>query len=196
MPGEPHDERGLLRAVGIERAVARLAESQHGVAAVAQLARVGVTSRAAQYRVEVGRFQRWDRGVYVLGPGPVTVDGHRMAATLAAGDGAVLSHRSAAAAWGLLSFTPARHEVTVAGDAADRHRVRIHGVNRLDPSDVTELRGIPVTTVARTLVDLAGDRRLGRAFHEAEVLRLLDVAAVTAASQRVRGRRTPPSSER
>jgi predicted transcriptional regulator of viral defense system len=188
VPGETHDQRGFLRAHDVEKAVARLAGAQHRVASTAQLEAIGLTARTAQHRASIGRFVRWSRGVYVLGPGPLTADGHRMAATLAGGKGAVLSHAAAAAAWGLLVAARGKEQVTVVGDGSERARLRVHGTRRLDARDVTVLRGVPVTTVARTLVDLAGDPRLGRAFHEAEVLGLLDVAAVTAALDRVRGR--------
>ena len=147
-----------------------------------------MSAAAVQYRARTGRFERWAHGVYVLGAGPLTPDGLRMAAVLAAGDGAALSHRSAAAAWGLLNGGPSKLHVTAEGRGRVLQKVKIHGANRLDASDITAVRGIPITTVARTIVDLAGDPRLPRVFHEAEVARLLDVLAVRDALARVRGR--------
>ena len=116
-----------------------------------------------------------------------------MAAVLACGPRAVVSHFSAAAASGLRPSSRRKIEITT----PDRGRrgppdVEVHCVRRLSPHDVTSLRGIPITTVARTLVDLAGvlpADQLQQVVHEAEVQRCLDVAAVEAAIERANGRR-------
>ena len=99
-----------------------------------------------------------------------------MAAVLAAGRRAVLSHRSAAALWGLRATVRARVEVTVPRTLRSRPAIEVH-VSRLADDEMTLLRGIPVTTPARTLLDLAavlGARHVERAINEAEVLRLTD----------------------
>lgn len=110
----------------------------------------------------------------------------------ACGRGAVLSHLSAAALWEIYDREGARTDVA----AANRSRraidgVRVHRPRRLHPDDVTAVNAIPVTTVARTLVDLTdvlGDSRTRRAIREAEYLGLFDPDAVNAAVQRARGR--------
>jgi hypothetical protein len=116
-----------------------------------------------------------------------------MAAVLAPGPGAVLSHRSAAALWGLRQSSRGKIDVTAPGrrgripEGIDAHR---HG--SLQPQDRTVVEGIPCTTVARTLLDLAGVvgiRELGSAITQAEVLRLFDLAAVREVVRRSRGRR-------
>lgn len=116
-----------------------------------------------------------------------------MAAVLACGPSAVLSHRSAAALWQLRQTSRAAADVSVPGRT--RHGqpgVTLHRVRRLHPDDQTVCRAIPVTTVARTLLDLAEVLRPGEletAFEEADRLRLLDVRTVEALCQRTRGRR-------
>jgi very-short-patch-repair endonuclease len=104
-----------------------------------------------------------------------------------------LSHRSAAAAWGVRPTARARIEVTVPRQTgrAGPPKVELHRVRRLAPDDVTHLRDIPMTTVARTLVDLAAvltPDALRRAVHQAEVAQLLDVTAARAAIERAPGR--------
>lgn len=116
-----------------------------------------------------------------------------MAALLACGDGAVLSHRSAANLWGLRPTDRTRVDVTTAR-AAKRCRpgIEAHRSLRLMADDVTALRGIPTTTVPRTLLDLADvvDRRaLARAVERADALRLFDGAAMRAVLDRACGRR-------
>lgn len=103
-----------------------------------------------------------------------------MAAVLAAGPGAVLSHRSAAALWGLRPFGHRRPEVTAVPRRRAGPGVRVHHT-RLSEDEVTEQEGIPVTTVSRTLLDLAAvlpRRQLERALHEAEVRRLGDMVSL------------------
>jgi predicted transcriptional regulator of viral defense system len=83
------------------RSLARLAARQHGVVSLAQVRALGLGARGAQHRAAAGALHRVRRGVYAVGHPLLTPDGARMAAVLACGPGAVLSHRSAGAAWGL-----------------------------------------------------------------------------------------------
>jgi very-short-patch-repair endonuclease len=114
---------------------------------------------------------------------------------LAAGPGAVLSHRDAAALHGIRP--PGNHrrtEVTTPARAASTPRLQIHRTTTLDPRDATAVGGIPVTSIARTLVDLAGTvppRHLAKALDEAERQHLLDVRALGAALERTRQRHGP-----
>jgi hypothetical protein len=123
---------------------------RHGVVAARQLNRLGLSSSTIARWVADGRLVRLHRGVHAVGHAALTPDGHRMAAVLAAGPEAVLSHRSAAEMWGLLTWTGTYHEVTVAGrgSRARRRGIRVHRC-RLEPEDRTVVRGIPVTTVPR-----------------------------------------------
>lgn len=114
-----------------------------------------------------------------------------MAAVLAGGDGAVLSHRSAAALWGLLSDGGRWPEITIRKPPRRRPAITIHS-SSLPADEVGEQRGIPVTTVARTLLDLAADldrHRLKQAIDKAEIRRLGDRAPLTALVERYSGRR-------
>jgi hypothetical protein len=105
-----------------------------------------------------------------------------MAAVLACGRGAVLSHRSAAALWGIRPTARSAIDVTAPGRAGRRRAgIEVHAAATLEASDVTRVDAIPCTTVPRTLLDLASvvDRRaLERAYERAELLRVLDAAAV------------------
>jgi hypothetical protein len=120
-----------------------------------------------------------------------------MAAVLACGARAVLSHRSAAALWGVRPTSRPTIDVTV-GHQTRRARpgIDIHRTRSLAPRDATSYRGIPCTTVARTLLDLAEvvDRRsLERGFEQAEILRLLDLHALVEVLDRAAGRRGVPA---
>ncbi len=116
-----------------------------------------------------------------------------MAAVLACGPGALLSHRSAALLWGLVPSSPTRVDVTVpTRSPRSSQGVLVHRPRSLSERDRTAVRSIPCTSVARTLVDLAGvvnRRQLERACNQAEVLRLFDHRAVAEALNRGRGRR-------
>jgi very-short-patch-repair endonuclease len=166
---------GKLHADEIDRRIALLAEQQHGVVAMRDLLAIGVTRKAAESRLKRGRLHRIHRGVYAVGHRILTDDGWRMAAVLAAGPGAVLSHHSAAELWALRWMARRRHIVTVA-----RH-VRVPGIEAhrglLPADEITTVRGIPVTTVPRTILDLAvssKEDQVARLINEAEVKRLWD----------------------
>jgi hypothetical protein len=134
--------------------------------------------------------------VYAVGHRNVSVEGRRLAAVLAGGRGAALSRFSAASAWAILDDRGRRFDVVAPGRSGgrrgDHEKIALRRTRRLAADDVTSLRGVPVTTVARTLLDLAGCARevtLQRAVHEAEVLDLLDVRAVIECVDRNPGRR-------
>jgi very-short-patch-repair endonuclease len=183
----------VLTRPPLEVAIAALAARQHGVVARWQLLELGLTARAISYRLSIGRLHVIHRGVYALGHKRITVRGRWMAAVLACGSAAVLSHRSAAALWGFLGAASPRIDVTTprrGGRAVPR--IRRHRVRRLPPEDTTKVDGIPVTTVARTLFDLAEalDRSaLEQAFEAAERSELLDMRAVALTMERNPGRR-------
>jgi hypothetical protein len=168
----------------LDSAVAALAGRQHAVFSQGQLADLGMTSNELYYRVAARRLHRLHRGVYaVVEPKLLSAEGRWLAAVLAVGEGAALSHRSAAALWDLLPATGRRPEVAVARRVKPRAGIEIHCVKSLAADHVTTRNAIPCTTVARTIVDLAAvvvPRRLERALGQAEVLRLYDRKAIEA----------------
>ena len=174
------------RTEPVDRAISALAEGQHGVVSRRQLLDLGLTARAVQWRLGAGRLHSLHRGVYAVGHRVLSVRGRWMAAVLAGGPGAALSHRSAAALWGIRPTAAGQADVTVSPGRRGRPEVRFHR-SELEADEMTVWDGIPVTTVARTLVDLAAvlDRRqLEKALNEAEVLRLHTGLLLNAAVQR------------
>lgn len=171
--------------------IARLAAAQHGVVSRRQLLAAGFAPSMITRRVESGHLVPLHRGVYAVGHAHLTRDGHWMAAVLAAGP--LLSHRDAAALHGLRP--PGNHRrthVTTPARAASTSKLQLHRTTVLDPRrDATTVDGIPVTAVARTLVDLAGivpQEQLAKALEEAERQRVLDVRAIEDVLRRTSGR--------
>jgi very-short-patch-repair endonuclease len=167
--------RGKVSKSQADRAIGALAERQHGVVTRAQLLELGLGRRAVDHRLELGRLRRIHRGVYSpVGPGLLTRDGRRMAAVLACGPGAVLSHLSAAALWGIRQS--GRIEVTTRASHRGPKYLTVHRSPLRDDERTTH-RGIPTTTVPRTLLDLSAVVRphdLRSALRQAEQLRLTD----------------------
>lgn len=167
----------------LDAAIAQLAAAQHIVMGLEQLRALGLSPRAIQDRARAGRLHRIYHAVYSLVPEELlTREGRRMAAVLACGPGAVLSHRTAAAAHGLLATTRTTIDVTIPNASHRRHRgIDIHRSATLTVADTTFVSGIPCTTVARTLHDLAAverPRRVERALDQAAVLEVLDIRAL------------------
>jgi len=177
----------------VDRAVAELAGQQHGVVARRQLLAFGLGPGAIEHRIANGRLHRVHYGVYAVGYRSLTPHGRWLAAVLAAGPGAVLSHRSAAALWGLRPAAGRRIDVTVRRRGRrDRPGIAVHVTRELRDRDRAQRVSIPVTSVARTLLDLAGvipERQLSRAFEEADRADLLDLDAIEDICLRGRGRR-------
>ena len=131
-------------------------------------------------------------GVYAVGPPRLRPEGRRLAAVLACGPGAVLSHRSAAAHWGLLATDQTRVDVAAPRSRDGVPGIRLHRPRCLDDRDTTTHEGIPITTIARTLLDLAATvrpDRLERALAQAERLQLYDHRAITDVLERSNGHR-------
>jgi hypothetical protein len=161
--------------------IAALGERQHGVVAHRQLLAAGLGVSAIQRRVRAGRLHRLHRGVYAVGHRRVTASGRWMAAVLAYGPGALLSHRSAAALWELMPSARSLIDVTVERQRRAVSGVAVHRTRRLRASDRARQDGIPVTSVMRTLADLADVARpdqLRRAVEEAEARGLFDLRAL------------------
>jgi len=178
-----------LRDAGI----APMAARQHGVVTVGQLHGAGLSKGAIEVRVRAGRLHRVHHGVYAVGHPLLSREGRFLAAVLSAGVGAVLSHRSAAELWGLLADHGGLPDVLSPLKLDPRRGLRLHWTRSLPADDRTRQRGVPVTSPARTLVDLGstpiGDRALRRAIREALVQRLVSADCVRAELARARGRR-------
>lgn len=153
-----------------------LAGRQHGVVARGQLISLGLGEDAIDHRLTRGLLHRLHRGVYAVGHTALPRLSGVMAGALAIGPDAVVSHRDGAALYGVRRNSRSRIEVTVLRAVRSRPGVEVHHAV-LQQDEITEMDGIPVTTVPRTLLDLAAvvDRRqLERAIHESEVRRLWD----------------------
>lgn len=163
---------GSGRNAPADRAIVALASRQHGVVTTAQLLDAGVGRRSIARRVERGWLVPQYRGVYQVGP-VVGTHGPEMAALLACGEGAALSHQSAAAIWGIRGPHHGDVHVTVTRDVRSRPGIRVHRTASLDAA---VHRGLPVTTPARTLEDLRRtltSAELDRALEQAQVLGLI-----------------------
>jgi hypothetical protein len=137
---------GKSFARGLDRIVAALAGRRHGVIARRQLLGIGMRPRAIERRIERGLLHPIHRGVYAVGHPQISREGHWMAAVLACGDDAVLSHRSAAALWGIRQYS-GRIETTGPSPRRSSRRF-IARRSQLQPDEITEERGIPTTTTA------------------------------------------------
>jgi very-short-patch-repair endonuclease len=179
----------------LDTLISRLANRQHGVVALWQLTALGVSTSGVDRRVADGRLRRIHRGVYAVGP--IGRKGYWIAAVLACGEGALLSHRDAAALWNLRDTARTAIDVSVPGaKRRSRSRLTIHAAGEMHPHDRAEIDGIPVTSLARTLLDLAEvvpANELRRAYEAAERHRVLDVRALNELLQRSNGRRGLPA---
>ncbi|MHB1168587.1 MAG: type IV toxin-antitoxin system AbiEi family antitoxin domain-containing protein [Longimicrobiales bacterium] len=168
----------------VDAMIAELAERQHGVVSRAQLLAAGLGAHLIDYRVNQGRLHRLYRSVYRVGPIRSAYAGE-MAVVLACGEGAFISHDSSERLWRLpRANAPSAVHVTVEnrflrlGPAVAVHRTRVLGAD-----ERTSRFGIPVTTVARTIIDLAGTRdarELERMVAAAERSGLLELGVLRA----------------
>lgn len=160
-----------------DRRVASKSEKQHGVISIGQLREIGLSDDAVLGRVRTGRLHRLHRGVYSVGYRSTSNESRWMAAALACGEGAVISHRSAAGLWKLLDAKGGPVDVSVATTPGRRRRagIRLHRRTILVTGSITERRRIPVTTPAQTIADLrriASPAELRQAVRQAAVLGL------------------------
>jgi predicted transcriptional regulator of viral defense system len=184
-------------AAHVDELIGEIAARQHGIVARAQLLRAGVGPDAVRHRLETKRIHRVHRGVYRVGP-IVAPRASEMAAVLACGPTSVLSHQSAAARWRMTpppdDGTPVEVWVRIAG-GCHRPGIRARRARRLEAGEVTVVEGIPTTTPARTLLDLAGSvgpRTLEQALAYAEkegLTRRTDLRSLLARHLRHRGLR-------
>jgi very-short-patch-repair endonuclease len=174
-----------------DRVLAELADAQHGIVARYQLLGAGIGRRAIGGRLERGALHPIHRGVYSVGHSVVTACGRWMAATLALGPDAVLSHQSAAELWGIAPRLGRAIEVTRATKSRRRPRITSHR-SALPDNERTAAEGIPVTTAPRTILDLAAiasRRQVERALNEVEVQGLTDRLSIPDLLERYPGRR-------
>jgi very-short-patch-repair endonuclease/predicted transcriptional regulator of viral defense system len=157
----------------VERAIGAIAAAQDNIVTREQLIGAGVGRGAISYRARAGVIHRLHRCVYLVGHAPPTVAGRARAAVLACGGDSVLSHRSAAELWGLLSEHDGEVDVTVIGRNPGRHPgIDVHRVADLDPRELKHIRGIPLTSPARTICDVAGAGLSHEAEHALEQARV------------------------
>ncbi|MDQ6779258.1 MAG: endonuclease domain-containing protein [Actinomycetota bacterium] len=173
-PKRPHPQREL--------AIADLFARQKTVATLDQLEELGLGRRAVRHRAAIGRLHCLYPAVYSSTPPSLLPPKARwLAAVLACGGDAYLSHRSAAALLGLQSTLRSAIDVTTPDDRGRRlDGIDAHRAATLTPADVTAVEGIPCTSVARTVLDLAAvapRRRVERAIDQAEVLEIFDLRA-------------------
>jgi very-short-patch-repair endonuclease len=168
----------------VDRVLAELAAAQLGNVTHRQVRDAGLGNGAIQYWVSRGRLHPRFRGVYALGHVALPADSLQMAAVLACGPRAIVSHATAAHLWGLRPGTREPLEVTVVGRNV-RHRpgIRVHRTEVLLKRDVRHRHNIPLTSPARTLLDIAPtleDRELERVLHEAMALKLTTLSRLRA----------------
>jgi hypothetical protein len=186
-----HEIRGINSSRPLGQVLAELAGRQHGVVARWQLLRLGINRRSVDEALALCRLHRLHRGIYAVGHRSLTRKGWLMAAVLACGPGAVLSHRTAAEVLGLHWRTSTPIEITQPRTTRRRPGIRTHRT-ALRADEVEAVDGLPVTTPFRTAFDVAGlgDRRfLEQVLHEIQLRQKTD--AVSFAELRRRYPRRP-----
>lgn len=175
-----------------DEGLAEIARRQHGIVSREQVENLGLSAVTVERWIRKGRFHRIHPGVYALGHKAITARGRWMAAVLASGPGAVLSHRSATALWGIWGSGAGEIHVTVPRKSRSQRSIRRH-FGTLPSDEVTIRDGIPVTSAARTVLDLAADKgeaAAESALREAEYLGIygpLSIPALLARYPRHRG---------
>ena len=163
--------------------IAEHAARQHGVVSRRQLVDAGLGRGALEHRLRIGWLHRMHRGVFAVGHPPLTREARWMGAVLACGEGAGLSHACATALWEMRPYAGSWVDVTIPtrDGRKPRDRIRLHRSSTFTTSDITSHRGIAVTTVPRTLLDVAAistPPSLARTVERSEVLKLFDLRAI------------------
>jgi very-short-patch-repair endonuclease len=175
----------------VEQKLARLAGATHGVVTRGQLLEVGLSVAEIKHRRRSGALLREYRGVYRVGHRAPSLEARYLAAVYACGDGALLSGRAAAHLLGILGGPPPKPEVTTPTERKVPG-VKTHRSRCMPPIDAQFWRGVPVTSVARTIVDLAATlttEQLARACHEAGIRHNTKPKEIEAVLQRRPNRR-------
>ena len=180
----------------VERAIARVAGRQDNVIAREQLIAAGLGRGAIAHRVRVGWIRRLYHAVFLIGPAPPSLMARARAAAMSFGAGAVISHRTAAELFALLPERGGDVDLTVAArNPRSRSGVRVHRVAAFGPGEVTKMRGVPVTSVARTICDMAATesrRDVEHAFQEGLYRRIVTERQIAAVLKREPNRRGAP----
>lgn len=173
--------------------MARIAERQHGRIRIDQLAACGLDGDAVGRRVRKGQLHRVHAGVYAVGHAGATLHAQIMGAVLAGGDTAVASHWASAALHGFVRWDERRVDVTVPGSGGRRRGgIRFHRPRALDVRDTTRVRGIPTTTAARALLEIApqlSDHRLKRVVRQAQAEHSTNIRQIADVLRRANGHR-------
>jgi very-short-patch-repair endonuclease len=188
---ETHPYGGNDSPHSADRAVQALAGRQHGIVKGKQVREAGLSQRQIERRLEAGWLVPQYRGVYAVGHTALTDKSHLIAAVYASGEQALAGYRAAGKLWGVLRGSQPI-EVTsprsrVAGKGFILHRTRL-----IHDEDRALIDNIPVTSLARTIVDLADvlpEKLVAIAVHEAEIMRLFDLRQVERVLERLPGRR-------
>ena len=166
-------------AAQVDKAIAALARKQHGYITRGQLLDLGLGPDAIKYRVSAASLLPVYAGVYAVGHLPFAPEARAHAAVLACGDGAVLSHSSAASLWKYAKHWSMRYEVIAKSDRR-RQGIRVHRATTLTRRDTTRQLGVPVTSPARTVFDmtprLRTDKALRRFVNDARLTRTLQLS--------------------
>jgi very-short-patch-repair endonuclease len=176
----------------VDRAVSEVAKQQHGVISRRQLLALGMSDRAVDGRVGRAQLHQVFRGVFVFGSRRISSKGRWMAAVLASGEGAVLSHRSAGRLWRLLPPAAERIDVLCPPGRVVHRKGIVSRQSTLRDDEWLVRDGIPATSPFRTIFDLAAIaemREVERAFHEAEARQVTDRVSLPMLLERYPGRR-------
>ncbi len=169
--------------------MAALAGEQHGVVSIWQLRELGYSDGSLRHALETGTLHPVFHGVFAVGRPVASRHGECIAAVLSCGEGALLSHRSAAWLWGLTSRFVRPVEVTATSPRHTRSEIRVHSAVALAPQDSTTHEGVPTTAMPRTSLDFAASdpHYLGQALDNARRLGLLDLIAMDELLSRSKG---------
>lgn len=179
-----------------DRLVAAVAIDQHGVITRAQLSALEVGRGVIRRRLERGVLHPLHRGVFLWGLSSPTDIGRAVAAVYACGDGAVLSYDATAGLWDVRPPCEGAMDVTVVGRQVRRPGIRAHQVAALSSADIRTLHGIPVTSPARTLFDIASrltSHEFADAVEQAQIKRLVARRDLAAVIERAPGRPGAPA---
>ena len=184
--------------VGIDEAIAALAARQGGAISRKQLMALGCDRWEIDYRIRIGRLHRIHRGVFAVGHAVLGIEGRRWAAVLAYKPVSALSHAAAGAAFGFRRSNAAVLDVTVVGTGRKpQPGIRLHRRRAIAAGELTTLDGLPITTAARTLLDLSASgirgRSLATAVDRAEQSGVLDFADLALLLDRYAGRSGVPA---
>jgi very-short-patch-repair endonuclease len=159
-----------------ELAIAELAGRQDNLVSRDQLRAIGLGRGAIAHRLSAGRWQRVHPSVYLVAPAPLDLGARARAAVLACGEGAVVSHTTAAGLWGILAGDDAIHVTVPCRNTGPREGVQVHRTSTLHREDTAIRGGLLLTSPARTICDVAAIapvREAEAALNEARVQRLV-----------------------